>query len=77
MLVDDRGVASSGTVTRIDLVTGKVTAVVDTGLHPSGMAWDEQHHRLYVANSNSDSISVVDTAANRVVEYLRDRAIHA
>lgn len=68
VLVDDRGVASSGTVTRIDLVTGKVTAVVDTGLHPSGMAWDEQHHRLYVANSNSDSISIVDTAANRVVD---------
>jgi YVTN family beta-propeller protein len=67
VLVDDRGVASSGTVTRIDLVTGKVTAVVDTGLHPSGMAWDEQHHRLYVADSNSDSVSIVDTAAGRVV----------
>ena len=68
VLVDDRGVASSGTVTRIDLVTGKVTAVVSTGLHPSGMAWDEEHHRLYVANSNSDSISVVDTVTNRVVD---------
>ena len=30
VLVDERGVASSGTVTRIDLVTGKVTAVVGT-----------------------------------------------
>jgi len=68
VLVDARGVASSGTVARIDLVTGKVTAVVSTGLHPSGMAWDEEHHRLYVANSNSDSISDVDTATNRVVD---------
>ncbi len=68
VLVDDRGVASSGTVTRIDLIAGKVTAEVNTGLHPSGMAWDEEHHRLYIANSNSDSISVVDTASNRVVD---------
>ena len=68
VLVDDRGVVSSGTVNRIDLVTGKVTAVVSTGLHPSGLAWDQEHHRLYVANSNSDSISVVDTVTNRVVD---------
>jgi YVTN family beta-propeller protein len=68
VLVDDRGAASSGTVTRIDLITGKVTAVVSTGLHPSGTAWDEEHHRLYVANSNSDSVSVVDTVTNREVD---------
>ena len=70
VLVDERGVVSSGTVARIDLVSGKVTAVVDAGLHPSGIAWDEPHHKLYIANSNSDSISVVDTAANRVVDTL-------
>jgi YVTN family beta-propeller protein len=70
VLVDERGVASSGTVTRIDLLSGKVTATVAVGLHPSGLAWDEAHHRLYVANSNSDSVSVVDTATNRLVETI-------
>ncbi|MFC5861828.1 alkaline phosphatase family protein [Acidicapsa dinghuensis] len=70
VLVDDRGVASSGTVTRIDLVTGKVTAQINVGLHPSGLAWDEEHHRLYVANSNSDTISVVDTATNKVADTI-------
>lgn len=70
VLVDERGVVSSGTVTRIDLLSGQVTATVDVGLHPSGLAWDEAHHRLFVANSNSDSISVVDTATNRLVETL-------
>ena len=70
VLVDDRGVASSGTVTRIDLVSGQATSTVDVGLHPSGLAWDETHQRLYVANSNSDSISIVDTATNRLVETL-------
>ena len=70
VLVDARGVASSGTVSRIDLLAGKVTVTIDVGLHPAGLAWDEQHHRLYVANSNSDSISVVDTTANRLVETI-------
>jgi YVTN family beta-propeller protein len=69
-LVDERGVASSGTVTRIDLVSGNVIATIDVGLHPSGLAWDEAHHRIYVANSNSDSISIVDTVTNRLVETI-------
>ena len=67
VLVDERGVASSGTVERIDLLTGKVTATVAVGLHPSGMAWDEASQRLYIANSNSDSISIVDTATDRLL----------
>jgi YVTN family beta-propeller protein len=70
VLVDERGVVSSGTVARIDLISGKVTATIPVGLHPSGLAWDEAHHRLYAANSNSDSISIIDTAANRVLETI-------
>jgi YVTN family beta-propeller protein len=68
VLVDERGVASSGTVARVDLVSGQVTARMEVGLHPSGLAWDETRRRLYIANSNSDSISVVDTGTNRLVE---------
>lgn len=67
VLVDERGVASSGTVTRVDLLSGEVSASVAVGLHPSGLAWDEKRHRLYVANSNSDSISVVDTESNKLL----------
>jgi YVTN family beta-propeller protein len=70
VVVDERGVASSGTVTRIDLLSGKVTASIAVGLHPSGLAWDEAHHWLYVANSNSDSISIVDTTTSRVAETI-------
>ena len=73
VLVDERGVASSGTVSRIDLVTGQVTASVNVGLHPTGLAWDEEHHKLYVANSNSDTISVVDTATNRLLDTIELR----
>jgi YVTN family beta-propeller protein len=70
VLIDVRGIASSGTVSKIDLVTGKVTATIAVGLHPTGLALDEGRQRLFVANSNSDSISVVDTATNRVLDTL-------
>jgi YVTN family beta-propeller protein len=65
--VDARDIAERGTVTRVDLVTGRVAASVTVGLHPTGLAWDEAHHRLFVANGNSDDVSVVDTRSNAVV----------
>jgi DNA-binding beta-propeller fold protein YncE len=67
VLIDARGVASSGTVSRIDITEGRVTNEIEVGLHPTALAWDEPHNRLYVVNGNSDSISVVDTAANRIL----------
>lgn len=70
VLVDEHGLVNSGTVAHIDLVSGKVTSIIEVGLHPSGMAWDEDHQRLYVANSNSDTISVVDTKTNRLLETI-------
>ncbi|MBX5495230.1 MAG: bifunctional YncE family protein/alkaline phosphatase family protein, partial [Bryobacteraceae bacterium] len=39
-------------------------------LHPAGIAWDEPHHRLYVANSNRDSISVIDTQKQTVIRTI-------
>ena len=69
-VVDKRGIAASGTVSRIDIPAGKVTHNIEVGLHPTSLAWDEAHHRLFVSNSNSDTISVIDTAQNRVVETI-------
>jgi YVTN family beta-propeller protein len=65
-VVDQRGIASTGTVSRVDLATMKVTNNIETGLHPTAMAWDEAHARLYVANSNSDTVTVIDTQSNKV-----------
>jgi DNA-binding beta-propeller fold protein YncE len=64
--IDARGVAASGTVSRIDTRSGKVTHEIETGLAPTSLAWDQQRNRLYVANSNADSVSVIDTSANRL-----------
>jgi len=61
VLVDARGVAASGTVSRIDVASGKVTHTIAVGLHPTALAWDEAKGRLYAANTNSDSVSVIDT----------------
>jgi YVTN family beta-propeller protein len=68
--VDQRGIASSGTVSRVDLVSMKVTNVVEVGLHPSALHWDQPRVRLYVTNSNSDSISVINTGTNAVAQTI-------
>ncbi|MBK8313637.1 MAG: beta-propeller fold lactonase family protein [Acidobacteria bacterium] len=68
VVVDERGIASTGTVTRIDLTTMKVTHTISVELHPTAIVWDEKNNRLYVANSNKDSISVIDTTANKVIQ---------
>jgi len=66
VVVDARGIVASGTVARVDLKTNELTHVIEVGLHPTGMALDEARQRLYVANSNSDSVSVIDTRSNTV-----------
>jgi YVTN family beta-propeller protein len=58
------GAAITGTVSVVDLATLKVTATIQTGLHPTGMALYGKY--LLVINTYSDSISVVDTTKNVV-----------
>jgi YVTN family beta-propeller protein len=70
VVVDARGIAASGTVMRIDLTGSQSSVSVAVGLHPTALAWDEKQDRLYVANSNSDSISVVDTRTNRLLRNI-------
>jgi YVTN family beta-propeller protein len=72
-LVDARGVAVSGTVSVVDRVEGREAAQIETGLHPCGLALDPSGRRLYVANANSDTVSAIDTAVNRVVETVNVR----
>mgnify|MGYP001095079616 CR=1 FL=1 len=64
------GVAASGTVSVVDRAARKEIRQIEVGLHPSGMALNSDRSRLFVANANSDSVSVIDTAADRVVEVI-------
>ncbi len=66
-LIDERGVAASGTVSVVDLDQGKELAQIPTGLHPSDLELGAGGGVLYVANANSDSVSVIDTATRTVV----------
>ena len=62
------GAAITGTVSVVDLATMKVTATISTGLHPTGMAFYGRF--LLVANTYSDSISVIDTTTNTVTRTI-------
>ena len=68
--VDARGIAQRGNVTRVDLVAGAAGKAIPVGRHPTGLAWDESGARLYVANSNSDTISVIDTRGDSLLRSI-------
>ncbi len=70
VLIDNRGIASTGTVSRVDIASLKTTNSLSVGLHPTAVAWDEAHARLYVANNNSDTISVIDTSRDAVTQTI-------
>jgi len=62
------GSTSTGTVSVVDLASFTVTGSISTGLHPTGMAlWGKY---LLVANTYSDSMSVIDTTSNQVVNTI-------
>jgi YVTN family beta-propeller protein len=56
------GFTTTGTVSVVDLALMKVTASIETGLHPTGLAFYGKY--LLVANTFSDTISVIDTTNN-------------
>jgi YVTN family beta-propeller protein len=59
------GAAITGTVSVVDLGSMTVTANISTGgFHPTGMAFYGQY--LLVANTYSDTISVINTATNEL-----------
>src|SRR5690606_27664512 len=67
VVVNRFGIASSGTVTRVDVAAGKATHSIPVGVHTTGLTIDESAGLLYVANGNEDSVSVIDIKQNRVV----------
>ena len=46
---------------------------IPTGSHPSALLLDDARRRLYVANANDDSVSVIDTEADREIERINVR----
>jgi DNA-binding beta-propeller fold protein YncE len=54
------GATATGTVSVVDLTKFTVTNTIETGLHPTGMAFWGKY--LLIANAYSDSITMVNTA---------------
>ena len=64
----ESGTATSGTVSVVDPKAGKVVASIGVGRHPTGMAI--AGGMLFVCNTGSDSISVIDLATKQVMNTI-------
>ena len=70
--VDPRtGATASGSVSVIDLQTGKKETEIEVGLHPNALIASKDLQFIYVANGNSDYVSVINAANNHVVDSLQ------
>lgn len=68
-----RFIADDGSVSVIDLGSGKVTKEIPVGLHASALAVSPDRRNVCVANANSDSVSVIEVATNEVRETISTR----
>ena len=51
----------------------RTVSYIPVGHHPTAMLWDSARARLYVVNSNDDSVSMIDTRYKREVERISVR----
>src|SRR4029077_13023113 len=72
------GVANHGTVSVLAPNGGswKQVKTIAVGLHPSSMVVSKKGRFVYVANANSDTVSVIDTRTDTVVETISCRPEH-
>ncbi len=59
------------TVSVIDIPTDKVTATVNVGSSPSGVAVSPDRKQVFVANQDSNTVSVIDTLTNIVTSTVK------
>ncbi len=60
------GAVNNGTVSVVDLATGKLTKTIRVGLEPAALY--RSGTTLFVANSNADSVSIIDTTTATVTQ---------
>jgi YVTN family beta-propeller protein len=67
-----RGTSTTGTVSIIDTANPSAAiGSVDVGLHPTAMYVKD--NALFVANTNSDTVSVIDTKTDKVVQTIETK----
>jgi YVTN family beta-propeller protein len=65
------GNETSGDVSVIDRVSGKLIALVKTGKGAGGMSFTSDGKYLWVTNENDETIAIIDLAVNKVVETFK------
>jgi YVTN family beta-propeller protein len=68
-----RHIASEGSVTVINLVENKILTEILTGLHASAMALSPGGKHLVVANAASDTLSIIHTGTDSIIETIWTR----
>lgn len=66
-------VTNSGahTITVFDKKAGSVRGVIETGLGPQGVAFDQKKKLGYVALAGEDAIEIIDLVSNEIVNRIR------
>src|SRR5262249_45620485 len=67
--------ATTISVVDVSGATPTVTTTVPVGTHPTAMLLNPANHELYVANADSDTISVLDTSSNQEVRTIDLRSL--
>jgi YVTN family beta-propeller protein len=69
------GVANHGSLSVLERVAGKWQQVktITVGLHPCALLLGQSRRLLYVANANSDTVSVIDTKTDAIVATISCR----
>lgn len=65
------GATKQGSLSVIDVNTGSVLHELHLGLHPNAIISSPDKHYIYVANGNSDYISVIDVNKEKVVDSIK------
>ena len=68
--VDERHIASEGSISIIDLKSGKVAAELVTGLHASALAVSPDKEFVVCANAGSDQLSIIDIEERQIVDTI-------
>jgi len=72
--VDEKtGATREGSVSVYDPQTGKLLKEIIVGLHPNEIIHNKKGKLVFVTNSNSDNVSVIDTSTDEVVETISVR----
>ena len=64
------GATSSGSVSVIDIKNGQLIKEIPTGMHPNAVVASKDGKYIYMANGNSDNVSVIRTDLDAVVETI-------